>query len=135
MGQGPSSIDYNYVYKDKDKNNIQVIKKDINGIKQLNKTEIDSINSVFNELLNVLKYHTNMFAIDKNFVLKNKLISKELDDKTSHLRKEIKKNNDEYITLSESFRLDSLETNRYDRYNIALKYSNICCYPVFKNTF
>ena len=123
MGQGPSSIDYNYVYKEKKDS---VDKKIVtNNNKQVNKKEIDRLNSLFNELLNVLKYHTNMFAIDKNFVLKNKLINTELDEKIKHLKKELTQNKDEYTTLSESFRIDQLENSSYDRYNICLKYINI----------
>ena len=102
MGQGPSSIDYNYVYKDKGNTVASIKNKNKNTL--YNKEEINKINSMFNELLNVLKYHTNMYSIDKNFVLKNKLINNELDKKIISLKKEINKNDSSYLTLSEQLR-------------------------------
>lgn len=126
MGQGASSIDYNYIYENKkNSNNNNNLQKDKNVIKLKNQEKISKLNSEFNELLNVLKYHTNMFIIDKTFVLKNKLMSKELDEKITHLKKQVKKNNDEYNTLNESLRIDNTETKKYDIYIVTLKYIDL----------
>lgn len=124
MGQGPSSIDYNYIYNEKNKlNNKQNKNQKQNN--QVNNSEIDSFNNSFNELLNMLKYHTNMLTIDKNFVLKNKVINDELNDKIKHLKIQIKKNNEYYLTNKEYIQNYNLYNVSYSRYKVGLKYINM----------
>ena len=97
MGQGPSSVNYNYVYEENKNNNTVTTEVPIVNENQIIKQqETEKVKKNFNELLNVLKYHTNMVSIDKNFVLKNKLISDELDKKITILNSELKNSKDIY---------------------------------------
>jgi len=131
MGQGPSSVNYNYVYKDKKLNqNTSTKSPTIDTNQVIKQREIEKIRQRFNELLNVLKYHTNMVSIDKNFVLQNKLISGELDKKISMLNSELKNSQDIYSRDNELYKQKAAEVESLKRYCVSFKYADIGLFMV-----
>lgn len=131
MGQGPSSVNYNYVYKDNKLNRNTTTKNPtIDTNQAIKEREIEKIRQSFNELLNVLKYHTNMVSIDKNFVLQNKLISDELDKKISMLNSELKNSSDIYSRDNELYKQKSAEVESLKRYSISFKYADLGMFMV-----
>jgi hypothetical protein len=130
MGQGPSSVNYNYVYKDKKFNQNTTKSPTIDTNQVIKQREIEKIRQSFNELLNVLKYHTNMVSIDKNFVLQNKLISGELDKKISMLNSELKNTQDSYSRDNELYKQKATEVESLKRYSISFKYADIGLFMV-----
>ena len=130
MGQGPSSVNYNYVYEESKKNN-KVSKKPKQSENQiLKEREAEKINNTFIELLGVLKYHTNMVSIDKNFILQNRLINEELDKKIGNLNKELKNSKDVFSRDNEIYKQKALEIESLKRYNVSFKYANIGLFMV-----
>ena len=131
MGQGPSSVNYNYVYKDNKLNQNTTTKSPtIDTNQTIKQREIEKIRQSFNELLNVLKYHTNMVSIDRNFVLQNKLISGELDKKISMLNSELKNSQDIHSRDNELYKQKATEVESLKRYSISFKYADIGLFMV-----
>lgn len=131
MGQGPSSVNYNYVYEENKNNNTVTTEVPIVNENQIIKQqETEKVKKNFNELLNVLKYHTNMVSIDKNFVLKNKLISDELDKKITILNSELKNSKDIYSRDIEIYKQKAAEVDSLKQYNISFKYADIGLFMV-----
>jgi len=128
MGQGPSSVNYNYVYEESKKKISKTPK--VSETQVLKKREAEKINNTFIELLGVLKYHTNMVSIDKNFILQNRLINEELDKKIGNLNKELKNSKDVFSRDNEIYRQKALEIESLKRYNVSFKYANIGLFMV-----
>jgi len=130
MGQGPSSVNYNYVYEESKKKNTVSKKPKVSENQVLKEREAEKINNTFIELLGVLKYHTNMVSIDKNFILQNRLINEELDKKIGNLNKELKNSKDVFSRDNEIYRQKALEIESLKRYNVSFKYANIGLFMV-----
>ena len=123
MGQGQSSVNYNYVYNDEKK--FRSDKQDVSKKMTVTQEETEKTKKTFNQLLNVLKYHTNMISIDKNFVIQNKIINDELEKKINNLKILLKNNNENYLKEGELYKQKQLELDNLKRYVVALKYSDI----------
>jgi len=130
MGQGPSSVNYNYVYEESKKKNTVSKNPKVSENQVLKEREAEKINNTFIELLGVLKYHTNMVSIDKNFILQNRLINEELDKKIGNLNKELKNSKDVFSRDNEIYRQKALEIESLKRYNVSFKYANIGLFMV-----
>jgi|TARA_B110000879_G_scaffold60866_1_gene85405 hypothetical protein len=130
MGQGPSSVNYNYVYEESKKKNTVSKKPKVSENQVLKEREAEKINNTFIELLGVLKYHTNMVSIDKNFILQNRLINEELDKKIGNLNKELINSKDVFSRDNEIYRQKALEIESLKRYNVSFKYANIGLFMV-----
>ena len=130
MGQGPSSVNYNYVYEESKKTNTVSKKPKVSENQVLKEREAEKINNTFIELLGVLKYHTNMVSIDKNFILQNRLINEELDKKIGNLNKELINSKDVFSRDNEIYRQKALEIESLKRYNVSFKYANIGLFMV-----
>tara|TARA_B100000787_G_scaffold170083_1_gene163897 strand:- start:9288 stop:9737 length:450 start_codon:yes stop_codon:yes gene_type:complete len=136
MGQGPSSVNYNYVYDNKNSNEKKNIDVDVEETPKISKNHVlkeresEKINNNMSELLNVLKYHTNMVSLDKNFLLQNKLINNELETKIVNLTSELKKNKDEYSRDNEIYKQKSVEVDTLKKYTVSFKYADIGLFMV-----
>tara|TARA_B110001450_G_C17653614_1_gene494283 strand:+ start:1677 stop:2108 length:432 start_codon:yes stop_codon:yes gene_type:complete len=130
MGQGPSSVNYNYVYKDNNTTATTVSGVPVKMNLAAKQQETEKIKKKFNELLNVLKYHTNMISMDKNFILQNKLISDELDKKITHLNTDLKHSKDTYSRDNELYKQKSAEVESIKLYSISFKYADIGLFMV-----
>ena len=130
MGQGPSSVNYNYVYKDNNTTATTVSGEPVKMNLAVKQQETEKVKKKFNELLNVLKYHTNMISMDKNFILQNKLISDELDKKITHLNTDLKHSKDTYSRDNELYKQKSAEVESIKLYSISFKYADIGLFMV-----
>ena len=135
MGQGPSSVDFNYVYSNSDnltKKTDQTNQNKLNGFaNQQDSSDYKNLDSYFKELLFTLKYHTNMISIDKNFVLKNKSINDKLDKKIDELKKQIINLINKNSTVNEKHNQLITEFTKTQTTYVVLKYTNIFLFIIF----